>query len=238
MEPCRPKLGKRLHLHLDKMNHSLIWRASNTDRHEVRQTSNHPIRVWGPIRKWAPMQCGPDATKPVHSNVSISVPSWRIEIANPEIRHMASTISSRYLYYWYFLRFNLTYYAPSFVLCWLKLDQHSTWVVPVACSSKFRSAGVTLWRTLATWNGDDAWKQNARVKLCEEKQTKLATIIPTAPPSSRWLRALCDVAELDSLRPVCKDTSDYTVTWLKVKTLGHHFQLGIPYWATLVRIRP
>ena len=39
MEPCRPKLGKHLHLPLDKKNHPLIWRASNTDRDEVRQTS-------------------------------------------------------------------------------------------------------------------------------------------------------------------------------------------------------
>ena len=129
MEPCRPKLGKHLHLPLDKKNHPLIWRASNTDRDEVRQTSNGPIRVWGPIRKWAPMQCGLDATKPVHYNASISVRSWRIEIANPEIRHIASTE-------W------LRHYTPSLVLCWLKLDQYSTRGVPVACSCKFRKCWI------------------------------------------------------------------------------------------------
>jgi hypothetical protein len=177
------------------------------------------------------MQCGPDATKPVHSNVSISVPPWRIEIANPEIRHMDSTNSSTYLYHWYFLRFDLTYYAPPLVLCWLKLDQHSTRVVPVAWSIQFgSSAGVTLWRTLATWNGDDAWKQSARVSCVMRNKQNLQQ-------SSEQLLRRPDVFELAVTWPnwirwhLYKDTSDYTVTWLKFKNVGNQFQLGISYWS-------
>lgn len=116
--------------------------------------------------------------------------------------------------YWYFLRFYLTYYAPSSVLlCWLKLDQHSTWVVPVAWSIKFgSSAGVTLWRTFATWNGDDAWKQNARETnktFCNNHRNKLLrrpNVFELAVTWPNWIRW-----------DLYKDTSDYTSHYRRLK---------------------